>query len=188
MWHGTPPQGLDAREAAVVGRLTEGPLRMADALRTRPELPALMRLVSRGLLMISGVTPSDASHVLGRLDAWDSHAAQKALALFAKRRNGRGDRIATGPESLAQALAHWLDDPQAVVSFEQACDEIHHRLRCNASVRAADAESGGRVPVTVKFRLGIDDDHLTFDSSGGVLDELFDQVESASTGSESGSF
>ena len=43
------------------------------------------------------------------------------------------------PESLAQALAHWLDDPQAVVSFEQACDEIHHRLRCNASVRAADA-------------------------------------------------
>ncbi|WP_456320075.1 type I polyketide synthase [Mycobacterium novum] len=33
-----------------------------------------------------------------------------------------------------------------------------------------------------------DDGHLTFDSSGGVLDELFDQVESASTGSESGSF
>ncbi|WP_133055443.1 SDR family NAD(P)-dependent oxidoreductase, partial [Mycolicibacter terrae] len=32
------------------------------------------------------------------------------------------------------------------------------------------------------------DGHLTFDSSGGVLDELFDQVESASTGSESGSF
>ncbi|MEB3030801.1 SDR family NAD(P)-dependent oxidoreductase, partial [[Mycobacterium] nativiensis] len=31
-----------------------------------------------------------------------------------------------------------------------------------------------------------DDGHLTFDSSGGVLDELFDQVESASTGSESG--
>lgn len=31
-----------------------------------------------------------------------------------------------------------------------------------AAVRAADAESGGRVPVTVKFRLGIDDDHLTF--------------------------
>jgi len=29
-------------------------------------------------------------------------------------------------------------------------------------VSAADAESGGRVPVTVKFRMGIDDDHLTF--------------------------
>ncbi len=31
-----------------------------------------------------------------------------------------------------------------------------------AAVRAADAESGGKVPVTVKFRLGIDDEHLTF--------------------------
>jgi len=31
-----------------------------------------------------------------------------------------------------------------------------------SAVKAADAESGGRVPVTVKFRLGIDDDHLTY--------------------------
>ena len=31
-----------------------------------------------------------------------------------------------------------------------------------AVVGAADAESGGRVPVTVKFRMGIDDDHITF--------------------------
>jgi nifR3 family TIM-barrel protein len=31
-----------------------------------------------------------------------------------------------------------------------------------AAVKAADAESGGGVPVTVKFRLGIDDEHLTY--------------------------
>ncbi|MBS1837991.1 MAG: tRNA dihydrouridine synthase DusB [Actinobacteria bacterium] len=31
-----------------------------------------------------------------------------------------------------------------------------------AVVDAAEAESGGRVPVTVKFRMGIDDDHLTY--------------------------
>lgn len=31
-----------------------------------------------------------------------------------------------------------------------------------AAVRAAEAESGGTVPVTVKFRLGIDDEHLTY--------------------------
>ncbi|MEI2640694.1 MAG: tRNA dihydrouridine synthase DusB [Microthrixaceae bacterium] len=31
-----------------------------------------------------------------------------------------------------------------------------------AAVGAANAESGGSVPVTVKFRLGIDDSHLTF--------------------------
>ncbi|HWS27533.1 MAG TPA: lipid-A-disaccharide synthase [Xanthomonadales bacterium] len=43
------------------------------------------------------------------------------------------------PQSLAEALERWLDDPAAVASFEQACDEIHRGLRCNASVRAADA-------------------------------------------------
>ena len=42
------------------------------------------------------------------------------------------------PESLAQALERWLDDPAAVTSFEQECDAIHRRLRCDASQRAAD--------------------------------------------------
>lgn len=43
------------------------------------------------------------------------------------------------PEALAQALDRWLEDSAAVASFEQACDEIHRRLRCNASMRAAEA-------------------------------------------------
>ncbi len=37
-----------------------------------------------------------------------------------------------------------------------------------AAVSAADAESGGAVPVTVKFRMGIDDDHLTFLDTGRI--------------------
>lgn len=40
-----------------------------------------------------------------------------------------------------------------------------------AAVQAADAESGGRVPVTVKFRLGIDDDHLTFLDTGRIAQD-----------------
>ena len=43
------------------------------------------------------------------------------------------------PESLTQALERWLEDPTAVESFETTCDEIHRRLRCNASARAAEA-------------------------------------------------
>ena len=37
-----------------------------------------------------------------------------------------------------------------------------------AVVDASDAESGGAVPVTVKFRLGIDDEHLTFLDTGRI--------------------
>ncbi len=77
-------------------------------MKTRLDLPALMRLVSRGLVMIAGVTPSDAAHVLGRLQSWDGSAALKAVTLFSRRRNGRGDRIGESAEEVAQAIIDQL--------------------------------------------------------------------------------
>ena len=102
------PKGLDPREAAVALRLTSGPLKLADVIRSRTEGPALGRLVARGFAMIAGLTPSDASHVLGRLTVWDVKAAEKALILFGRKRSGRGDRIATDPAQMAQAVVDQL--------------------------------------------------------------------------------
>ena len=99
--------GLGPREVVVLARLTR-PMPMADALVSRLEAAALDRLVARGLVMISGVTPSDASHVLGRLEAWDGIAAEKALRLMARRRTGAGERFADGPAVLAQAIVDQL--------------------------------------------------------------------------------
>lgn len=107
MW-GAFPQGLDPRETAVATRLAEGPLRVGHAVTSRMEAPALSRLVARGMVMISGVTPSDASHVLGRVDAWDKEAAIKALTLFARRRNGAGQRLAQSAEEMATAIIDQL--------------------------------------------------------------------------------
>ena len=62
-----------------------------------------------------------------------------------------------------------------------------------AAVGASMAESGGAVPVSVKFRLGIDDNHLTFLETGriaveGPSSELRDrpEVRSAYLGGGSG--
>ena len=99
--------GLSAREAAVLARIT-GPMPQAQALSSRLEAAAMERLVARGLVMLSGVTPSDASHVLGRLEAWDGTAAQKALHLLARRRVGSGDRIAVDGVTLARAVIDQL--------------------------------------------------------------------------------
>ena len=99
--------GLNAREATVLARIT-APMPIAAALTSRIEVAALERLVARGLVMLSGVTPSDASHVLGRLDAWDAKAAEKALTLLARRRNGAGDRFAATGPVLAQAIIDQL--------------------------------------------------------------------------------
>jgi hypothetical protein len=95
--------GLNARETTVLARIT-APMPLASALTSRIEVAALERLVSRGLVMIAGVTPSDASHTLGRVDAWDAGAATKALTLLARRRNGAGERFAIGAEPAGSGL------------------------------------------------------------------------------------
>ncbi len=123
LWHDGPPAGLSAREQIVAERLMAGPMRVSDVVRTRLEYPALMKLVARGAVMISGVTPSDASHVLGRLDSWDAEAAHKALMIFARRRNGRGDRIAAAPEPLAQRIIARLEAQTVDCLLEAAFSE-----------------------------------------------------------------
>lgn len=98
------PTGLDPRETAVAERLKSGPLRWAEVVQSRVEEPALARLVKRGLVLMVGVTPSDASHVLDRAEGWDAEAAKKALTLFGRRRVGSGERLATNAENLAQQI------------------------------------------------------------------------------------
>ena len=114
--------GLAAREAAVLARITE-PMPVGQALSSRLEAAALDRLVARGLVMLSGVTPSDASHVLGRLSAWDASASVKAVRLLGRRRNGRGERFATEPEDLAQAIIDQLTQQTVDCLLEAAFDE-----------------------------------------------------------------
>ena len=102
------PSGLDDRELAVATRLSDGPMRLGKAVQTRVESPAMTRLINRGLVMIAGVTPSDASHVLSRSDSWDRDAADKALTLFARRRAGSGQRIAPNSDVMAQMIVDQL--------------------------------------------------------------------------------
>ncbi|MFN3955879.1 MAG: hydantoinase/oxoprolinase N-terminal domain-containing protein [Pararhodobacter sp.] len=104
----TLPRGLPMREAQLAERLLEGPRREADLVRARIEAPALARLVSRGLVLVAGVTPSDAAHVLGRQGGWDVAAAEKALLLLARRRNGRGERLAPDARVMAQRIVDQL--------------------------------------------------------------------------------
>ena len=103
-----PPAGLDKREALLVERLADGPLRLGHAVQSRMENPALQRLVGRGLVLLSGVTPSDAAHVMGVVAAWDGTAAEKALTLFARRRTGAGERVAPDAATLARRIIDQL--------------------------------------------------------------------------------
>ncbi len=160
MWAGDLPAGLSDREKTVAQRLANGPLRLVDTLRTRLDGASLDRLVARGMVMLSGVTPSDASHVLGRLDAWDGAASAKALTLLARKRNGRGERIAPAPEPLAQAIIDQLTRQTADCLLEAAFadDDLEWQdppevLARHQLMRAAMAGHSGTI--RLQARLGV---------------------------------
>ncbi|MCR9148588.1 MAG: hydantoinase/oxoprolinase family protein [Rhodobacteraceae bacterium] len=123
MWHGPPPPAAGPREEAILERLAAGPVRLGAAVRTRLEEAALNRLVARGEVMVSGVTPSDAAHVLGRLSAWDGAAAEKALALFARRRDASGERIAPDARTMAGRVIDQLTRQTVTCLLEAAFAE-----------------------------------------------------------------
>ena len=116
-------EGLTPREAAVWDRTGTVPVPVAQVLRTRLEFAALERLVARGVVMVAGVTPSDASHLLGRQTGWDAEAADKALRLMTRRRTGAGTRIAPDSATLATAIIDQLTSQTADCLLEAALAE-----------------------------------------------------------------
>lgn len=119
--------GLGGREEALIERLGDRVMPLSDLLRTRMENGALTRLVDRGIVQVSGVTPSDASHVLGRLDSWDAEAAEKALELMARKRVGTGDRLAATPSNLAEMIVNQLTEQTVLTLLETAfAEEAEH--------------------------------------------------------------
>jgi N-methylhydantoinase A/oxoprolinase/acetone carboxylase beta subunit len=151
--------GLTARELAVLDRITQ-PMPMAQALTSRLEVAALERLVARGLVMIAGVTPSDAAHVLGRLASWDGTAAEKALRLIARRRTGAGERFSTGPAEFAEAVVDQLTQQTVDCLLEAAfgeddgfAGETPEVLARHALTKAGLAQHRGVLEVSL--RLGV---------------------------------
>lgn len=117
---GVSRDGLGARELALLERIGNAVHPLGNVLRNRMDHGALNRLVGRGLIQLGGITPSDAAHVLGRLDSWDVDGARKAMVIMARRRTGSGDRLAPDPGFLAQMIVDQLTEQTAFTLLETA--------------------------------------------------------------------
>ena len=115
--------GLGERETTLLGRIRDDIMPVGKVLRSRMDHAALARLVRRGLVQVAGVTPSDASHVLGRQAGWDSEAARMALEVVARKRTGSGNRLALGPEALARMIVDRLTYQTSLALLETAFAE-----------------------------------------------------------------
>lgn len=120
---GQTVEGLSARDEALLARIGSGVMPLGEVLKTRVEQGALKRLVERGLVQLAGVTPSDASHVLGSVDVWDRDAARKALSLFGRRRTGAGTMLAAHAEDVARMIVDQLTDQTVLALLEAAFAE-----------------------------------------------------------------
>ncbi len=120
---GVSREGIGPREAALLERIGGALHPLENVLRARVEQGALKRLVERGLVQLAGVTPSDASHVLGRVMEWDAGAARKALQLFGRRRTGSGTVLSTSEEDVAQMIVDRLTYQTSLALLETAFAE-----------------------------------------------------------------
>ncbi|MFY9213058.1 MAG: hydantoinase/oxoprolinase family protein [Aestuariivita sp.] len=120
---GVSQAGLAEREQALVARIGDGVQPLNAVLRTRMDHGALTKLVGRGVVQLAGVTPSDASHVLGLVDAWDKEAARMAVELMARKRVGTGDRLSESAGDLARTIVTQLQEQTALALLETAFAE-----------------------------------------------------------------
>ena len=114
---------LSERDDKVYRRIGEQFYPMSEVVKSRLDLQSVIKLVSMGVAQISAVTPSDASHVLGKSKAWDKEAAIKAIDLFARRRNGSGELLAGSTAQMAERIVCQLTDQTSSSILEMAFSE-----------------------------------------------------------------
>ena len=114
---------MQSRDLKVLSRIEKTAKSLGSVIQTRIEIKSIERLVSRGLIQVAGVTPSDASHVLKKMTAWDAAAAEKAILLFGRRRKGSGDLLGETAEGLSKMIINQLQRQTASFLLESAFHE-----------------------------------------------------------------
>ncbi|HTL20740.1 MAG TPA: hydantoinase/oxoprolinase family protein [Steroidobacteraceae bacterium] len=100
-----PGPHLDRIELRVWEALGAVPRPLGEVARTTVGVEALRRLVDRGLATLSGFTPTDALHVLGRQRDWNTEAARLGATILAtEERQARARTQSDTAESFAERV------------------------------------------------------------------------------------
>jgi len=114
---------LSEKESELLESLKKAPQALDRLIDSRSGRTALEHLVVQGLVMLSGLTPSDGAHVLGKHDAWDRDAAYKGAALFARKKDSQGHPIAQDAEEMSRRIVDTLVLTSAETLLAASMDE-----------------------------------------------------------------
>ncbi|MEM7059414.1 MAG: hydantoinase/oxoprolinase family protein [Pseudomonadota bacterium] len=112
--------GLSSSDQALLDTIPTEATPLSAILRTRLQHSALRRLVGRGLVIQSGLTPTDAAEILKLHSGWDRDAAEKAAILMARRRDATGSTIAGTASEIAGLIHATLHRRSAEVLLDAA--------------------------------------------------------------------
>lgn len=147
--------GLTAPERALYDRVTLKPLPLTLLINSALQKPMLDRLAARGLVHISGITPSDALHVLGRQGQWNAEAARLGLAIAARQKGGNGKPIAETSEAFAELIVKRLTR-QSSQAILEACLADEGETGIDPVQSKTIAHALDRKPGIVRFALSLD--------------------------------
>ncbi|MEO6122504.1 MAG: hydantoinase/oxoprolinase family protein [Ilumatobacteraceae bacterium] len=117
---GASDVGLEPAELSLLQRARDGATPVSWLVHGHADVRRLDRLVSRGLLMLSGFTPTDASHVTGDHVAFDRDASIKAATLMARKRSALGKPVADGAETMSEWVISALQRRSAELVMDVA--------------------------------------------------------------------
>ncbi len=96
------------------------PVAFSDCINGAGHRARIKRLVERGALQISGLTPSDAAHVLGYQSQWSTTAAQLGCELLGRAKGFICEN-------------RFKQKPQLEAKIKQFAEQIHHQVCCKSS-------------------------------------------------------
>lgn len=104
----TTEAAMSSSERSLWRALQDHPVALADLLSGSAMERPFQRLVDRGLVIVSGLTPSDAAHILGRHEGWSQAAAETAARIFTRRASSLGIVLPEDPTALAELITEAL--------------------------------------------------------------------------------
>ena len=121
---GRQPGALERLEQRVWDALSESPRSLARVAGSAQGAEALRRLVDRGHATLAGFTPSDAMHVLGRQQGWDTEAASLGATILATtERNALARRERDSATGVCERVYEHVLQAAARVVIESALAE-----------------------------------------------------------------
>jgi N-methylhydantoinase A/oxoprolinase/acetone carboxylase beta subunit len=114
---------LNPGQALIWEKLAKGPRALTDFITGPGSLRALGRLVDRGLVLLSGFTPSDATHILGRQEGWSVEAARLGAELFLRQDRRGAWTPAADAEGFARQVREQVIRQTGEVIFAAAIAE-----------------------------------------------------------------